>query len=67
MAEEYWTGYVTSKELGTVAGYIDKTLDGVSQDRIVAITHSTTALQFDVWHTAMIVLKKKPTAASSPK
>jgi predicted thioesterase len=57
MADTYWTGWIENSSLANVAAYIEKNLNGVSQERIVSITHTAQIVPGHSFYSAVIVLK----------
>lgn len=67
MPDKYWTGWIRNPDLRDVASYVEKNLDGVSQDRIVSVTHSS-ALdgRGTAMFSAMIVLRVEDRQKPAP-
>ena len=62
MSDKYETFYATSRNIAEVAQYVEKTLNGVSPDRIVSISHSSAMdsggpRPFS-WYSVMVVLRR---------
>jgi hypothetical protein len=64
VSHSYWTGFTVSKIFAEVAEYVDRTLEGVSQDRIVSVTHSMSApSNGPTLFSVMVVLKNREKSA----
>ena len=58
MADSYWVGYCTSEQMNNIAQYVEDSLAGVSQDRIVSITHAHSMNGPYKGYSVMIVLMR---------